>query len=549
MNNINNSEDKYYIIVDGGADTSLKGTQTSLALELTNRKVSVSGFHEEDTHQDLPIGVTATKITNDDGNSIILIENEQIIYDGQDTSVMSVNQVRACGIDIDDCPTIYERDGKKGRCNMIVDDQTIPFTFKKNLILMEANKPTIKELNTLPIVLITCATEWNPSNDPIVTPTRFPHWEPLPPDDLGITNDEAHSIISKRIINNIDIRRTHITSSDLNINPDIEILDEKEVDLPPIIARHDSNDDESDDDDDSLYDDMPELNERDTDSDSDSDDESDDDNDSLYDNMPELIEKDVDSDSESDNEVDDDDGSLTDNMPFLENEYDSDDSSDDEDDMFSLFSIPSTHTVHTDDDSLFSNDNGDVDDSDSIPSIFDDLDGDIEIDDDITLTSYTEGNDMARFVFTHCQFDDLHHDAKIYPDPYCNATVENTLAYVHRVANVKAAHGLRPRKKITPANIDWETMKRKFGFVSEKVMQDTWAITTQLGSTDVRYPMRRHFKSRFPGANVNRIHETFSTDTMYSSYPAVGGHTCCQLFVGNTSTFTAVYGMKEREKV
>ena len=74
-------------------------------------------------------------------------------------------------------------------------------------------------------------------------------------------------------------------------------------------------------------------------------------------------------------------------------------------------------------------------------------------------------------------------------------------------------------------------------------MKMTWAITTQLGSIDVRYPMRRHFKSRLAGANVNRLHETFSTDTMFASFTAIGGETCCQVYVGNTSTLTAVYGI------
>ena len=76
-------------------------------------------------------------------------------------------------------------------------------------------------------------------------------------------------------------------------------------------------------------------------------------------------------------------------------------------------------------------------------------------------------------------------------------------------------------------------------------MQATWAITTQLGTRDVRYPLRHQYKSRIAGANVPRLHETFSTDTMFASAPVLGGELCCQLFVGNTSSLTTgVYGMK-----
>ena len=79
-------------------------------------------------------------------------------------------------------------------------------------------------------------------------------------------------------------------------------------------------------------------------------------------------------------------------------------------------------------------------------------------------------------------------------------------------------------------------------------MQATWAITTQLGTRDVRYPLRRHYKSRIAGANVPRLQETFSTDTMFASTPGIGGELCCQLFVGNKSSLTAVYGMKRESE-
>lgn len=56
--------------------------------------------------------------------------------------------------------------------------------------------------------------------------------------------------------------------------------------------------------------------------------------------------------------------------------------------------------------------------------------------------------------------------------------------------------------------------------------------------------MRMHFKSRFPALNVRRLRETFATDTFFSSDKALGGYTCAQLYVGKTSTFTKIYGMK-----
>ena len=90
-------------------------------------------------------------------------------------------------------------------------------------------------------------------------------------------------------------------------------------------------------------------------------------------------------------------------------------------------------------------------------------------------------------------------------------------------------------------------MRRRFSFVPEATTKETYKITTQPATLDVRYPLRRHFKSRYPGANVHRIHETFSTDTMFPTTKALGGFACCQLFVGNDSSFAHIYGMKKRE--
>ena len=56
--------------------------------------------------------------------------------------------------------------------------------------------------------------------------------------------------------------------------------------------------------------------------------------------------------------------------------------------------------------------------------------------------------------------------------------------------------------------------------------------------------MRRHMKSRFPQLNHRRLAETFATDTLFSSETARGGVTCAQLFCGQKSLFTSVYGMK-----
>jgi len=92
------------VIVDGGADTGLKGGLTSLIFEHTSRKVSITGFNDEMVQKCLPIGTSATKVVDLNGKAVILIENEQIDDTGQNNFVLSVNQMGAFGVDVDDCP-------------------------------------------------------------------------------------------------------------------------------------------------------------------------------------------------------------------------------------------------------------------------------------------------------------------------------------------------------------------------------------------------------------------------------------------------------------
>ena len=74
------------------------------------------------------------------------------------------------------------------------------------------------------------------------------------------------------------------------------------------------------------------------------------------------------------------------------------------------------------------------------------------------------------------------------------------------------------------AESDWEGLRKKLAYLPMHIVQATFEATTQLLSkADKRLPLRRHFKSRFPQANFNRLHETFSTDTMFSSTKAMGG--------------------------
>ena len=71
----------------------------------------------------------------------------------------------------------------------------------------------------------------------------------------------------------------------------------------------------------------------------------------------------------------------------------------------------------------------------------------ISIDGANTLTSYTGGNNMTRYVLTHCTFDKLHDDEEVYHKTFAEVTPENVMAYVSRAANVRGAFSLKPQEQ------------------------------------------------------------------------------------------------------
>ena len=108
------------------------------------------------------------------------------------------------------------------------------------------------------------------------------------------------------------------------------------------------------------------------------------------------------------------------------------------------------------------------------------------------------------------------------------------------------------RRKFT----DLDILKPNFGWVSEERIKSTLEQTTQFYRATPHTPFRKHFKSRFPAANVRRLNETFATDTYFSDVPAAddgvpghGGCTMAQVYVGCTSEFMEIFPMSTESEV
>ena len=95
--------------------------------------------------------------------------------------------------------------------------------------------------------------------------------------------------------------------------------------------------------------------------------------------------------------------------------------------------------------------------------------------------------------------------------------------------------------------LDPKHLQPYLGYRPTKIIEETLKRTTQLAKMVIRYPMRRHIKSRAPHLNVFRIEETVSTDPLFSNVRSIHhGYTCAQVFFGLKSHMINVYGMKSK---
>ncbi len=73
---------------------------------------------------------------------------------------------------------------------------------------------------------------------------------------------------------------------------------------------------------------------------------------------------------------------------------------------------------------------------------------------------------------------------------------------------------------VKPKDPDYERLRPYLGWINLERIQETLRNTSQWFRADSRWPLRRHFKTRFPAANVPRLNEAVATDTFFADTPA-----------------------------
>ena len=149
--------------LDTRADTICAGTNCRL-IHYTGQECTVSGFHNKLGAMDKnPIATVATAWSDEHtGQGFILIMHEVLFFGNDlDHSLINPNQIRHNGFQVYDNP--YESDQDRQMGIVINDTECVPFTSEGTTIFFKSRYPTDDEMETLPHVVLTCETPWDPS--------------------------------------------------------------------------------------------------------------------------------------------------------------------------------------------------------------------------------------------------------------------------------------------------------------------------------------------------------------------------------------------------
>jgi hypothetical protein len=142
------------------------------------------------------------------------------------------------------------------------------------------------------------------------------------------------------------------------------------------------------------------------------------------------------------------------------------------------------------------------------------------------------GNEIMRDVQVHEFLSDLGYEELTgYNEDF------DTFEY-----GIQAINGLRAINKFD--DDDLERLRPNLAWKPLEVICQTLKNTTQFARDVIRFPMRRHFASRWLRYGTKHLRETVSTDTYFASIPDVSGATCTQAFWGVRSHMINVYGMR-----
>ena len=180
-NNTSNIENTI-VISDSGADTTILNDSWLLLTSLKAcRLANLVGYDPGlGTKKGLPIVDAVAKVTTQAGKHVLVGIHEGVLNSGSPHTLISEFQVRNSGVILDSVARNHRLtpDGLFGTQSMYHDlnnsEDRIEFNLQSGLMTFEISKPSIEELQSMPIYWLTNNNKWQPctfnDDDPIIPP-------------------------------------------------------------------------------------------------------------------------------------------------------------------------------------------------------------------------------------------------------------------------------------------------------------------------------------------------------------------------------------------
>ena len=153
----------FYACVDGGADTCLFNKAEVYIESVSERTAQLNMVGGEGRQENVKIGtaITAVKLPNED-KPVLLVYHEAMIGEGKDdVNIISCNQVRSFGHEVNDCPRKF---GGKQVVTLQSSKTEIPIRLKKALMMIPFRKPTANQLRHAEHIVMTSDAVWQPAD-------------------------------------------------------------------------------------------------------------------------------------------------------------------------------------------------------------------------------------------------------------------------------------------------------------------------------------------------------------------------------------------------
>ena len=125
------------------------------------------------------------------------------------------------------------------------------------------------------------------------------------------------------------------------------------------------------------------------------------------------------------------------------------------------------------------------------------------------------------------------------------------LSFLDNSDNITNIHAnlIKAWHRVIHKDIDPKKVQPFLGYRPLEIIKKTLECTTQLARMQIKFPLQKHHKARFPWMNVYRLDEAVSVDPFFSNCKSVGkGFTGAYLFMGCTSRYFNIYGFKSHNR-